>query len=413
MYYNNDIYSNNNVYNDNNVYSDDDDDVYSDDEIETILELIDIYYNETAHLQYISDYKNILLNDIKDLLLYDDYIEDIDELIEMQIDYYFYVNDIPEYSLFYYEINNDNNDNFCSFNDNNFLLTDKITKLINIPIVEQRTNEWLELRHNMLSASNIYRAFKSPSTISSLINDKSIPLINMPNYNSKGGIYNPMAWGILFEKVSVSLYEFIYNTKVSLFGCIKHPTFDFIGASPDGINTSLGERFGRMLEIKNIYNRDITGIPTDEYWVQMQIQMEVCDLPLCDFLETRFCLYSSMEDFYKDDCDFKGVIIDIDGNNNYNYYYLWDYNGDVNNFMSVINIEILKYNNYFIHWWFLDEFSCVLIKRNKSWFNAIFPFLQKTWNMIIDARQQNNNNFCFNKKTKNNKICLIKLDEKI
>ena len=55
-----------------------------------------------------------------------------------------------------------------------------------------------------------------------------------------------------------------------------------------------------MLEIKNIVNRDITGIPKMEYWIQMQIQMETCDLNECDFLETRFIEYENYEDFNND-----------------------------------------------------------------------------------------------------------------
>ena len=50
----------------------------------------------------------------------------------------------------------------------------------------------------------------------------------------------------------------------------------------------INERYGRLVEIKNIVNREITGIPKKEYWVQMQLQMEVTDLDECDFLETRF-----------------------------------------------------------------------------------------------------------------------------
>ena len=40
---------------------------------------------------------------------------------------------------------------------------------------------------------------------------------------------------------------------------------------------------GRMLEVKNMYNRDINGIPKEEYWIQMQIQLETCNLECCDF----------------------------------------------------------------------------------------------------------------------------------
>ena len=65
----------------------------------------------------------------------------------------------------------------------------------------------------------------------------------------------------------------MYKTCIGEFGCIQHPEYPFLGASPDGINILKDNpRFGRMLEIKNIVNRDITGIPKKEYWVQMQMQ---------------------------------------------------------------------------------------------------------------------------------------------
>ena len=43
-----------------------------------------------------------------------------------------------------------------------------------------------------------------------------------------------------------------------------------------------------MVEIKNVVSREITGIPVTKYWIQTQIQMEVCDLEECDFVETKF-----------------------------------------------------------------------------------------------------------------------------
>jgi hypothetical protein len=89
----------------------------------------------------------------------------------------------------------------------------------------------------------------------------------------------------------------------------KTPKYDYIAASPDGINVdSNNERYGRMVEIKNIYNREIDGIPTDNYWIQMQFQMEVCDLDECDFFETRMKEYSE-EEFYADTTSkYKGVV---------------------------------------------------------------------------------------------------------
>jgi len=68
--------------------------------------------------------------------------------------------------------------------------------------------------------------------------------------------------GILYEMVSVMVYEKKYNTRVADFGCIQHINHSFIGASPDGINVDpKSDRYGRMIEIKNIVNRDITDKP--------------------------------------------------------------------------------------------------------------------------------------------------------
>ena len=70
------------------------------------------------------------------------------------------------------------------------------------------------------------------------------------------------------------------------------------------------------IEIKNVVNRVINGVPKKEYWIQMQIQMEVCDLNECDFLETRFIEYDSYQEFCNDgdsyitsDGKLKGMIL--------------------------------------------------------------------------------------------------------
>jgi predicted phage-related endonuclease len=112
-------------------------------------------------------------------------------------------------------------------------------------------------------------------------------------------VNSPLHWGQKFEPLSVLIYERDYNTKVEDFGCIQHPKYNFIGASPDGIVTDKkSQKFGKMLEIKNVVSREITGIPKKEYWVQMQLQMEVCDLDECDFLETKFIEYPDTVAFY-------------------------------------------------------------------------------------------------------------------
>ena len=183
----------------------------------------------------------------------------------------------------------------------------KIQKQINIlkEIIqpEQRTNEWYLFRNSTLTASNIYKIFISDYTQTQLILEKCEPIdINkykVTNTNS------PLHWGQKYEPVSILYYEYINNTKVDEFGCIPHKDYSFIAASPDGIICDASsELFGRMLEIKNVVSREISGIPKMEYWIQMQLQMEVCNLNECDFLETKFTEYSDIDD-YKCDTDFK------------------------------------------------------------------------------------------------------------
>ena len=88
--------------------------------------------------------------------------------------------------------------------------------------------------------------------------------------------------GVKYEEVAVMIYEQRNSMKVFEYGCIPHPVYDFIGASPDGITDS-----GIMLEIKCPSSRKITGVIPSYYWCQVQTQLEVCELDRCDFLECK------------------------------------------------------------------------------------------------------------------------------
>jgi hypothetical protein len=195
-------------------------------------------------------------------------------------------------------------------------------------------------------------------------------------------------------------YERIYKTKISDFGCIPHKSLSFLAASPDGINTlETSERFGRMVEVKNIVNREIDGNPKMEYWIQMQVQMEVCDLNECDFLETRFIEYDSFADFESDgsysltlDGKKKGVIIMYftkDKQPHYEYAPLglsksafekWE---EENIRLNETTLEMTWIKNIY---WKLDELSCVLVLRNKLWFSYAVPILENVWSTIEKER---------------------------
>ena len=280
-------------------------------------------------------------------------------------------------------------------------MTKKIQYIKSVPQPDQRTDEWYYFRHNLLTASSAWKCLASESSRNQIIYEKCQP-INVGKFRSSN-ITTPFHWGQKYEPVSVMLYEKKYKTTVEDFGCIKHNKYSFLGASPDGINTNESSLlYGRMLEIKNIFNREITGIPKQEYWIQMQLQMETCDLNECDFLETRFKEYKSDEEFYADgtfaytkDNKRKGIIMHFnkDGFAHYEYCPLFSKNDSDEKCrkkfekweeeMMEKNSEMMWVSNVY---WYLDEVSCVLVLRNKLWFKEAVEKLQETWSIIEKER---------------------------
>tara|TARA_B100000035_G_scaffold244062_1_gene212550 strand:- start:3833 stop:5332 length:1500 start_codon:yes stop_codon:yes gene_type:complete len=264
---------------------------------------------------------------------------------------------------------------------------------------EQRSSEWYQFRHNLISASNLWKVFGTPAMQNSLICEKCIPLESSYDTTKFVNVNSPLHWGVKYEPVTVMIYESLYKTTVSEFGCIQHPQYTFLGASPDGINTDISsERYGRMLEIKNIVNRDITGIPKLEYWVQTQIQMECCNLPLCDFMETRIKEYENSSDFYDDlhSPIYKGVVLNFSHedmkNPNPRYIYMpFDIDTDVTSVDDWINTQkqlLMNEQHVLVNtlYWYLDEYSCVVIQRNRKWFSSALPEIESIWNTIEKER---------------------------
>lgn len=261
------------------------------------------------------------------------------------------------------------------------------------PQPPQRTDAWYKFRHNLITASNAYKAFESQSSINQLIYEKCQPLKTAETDSfSYVNVKSPFHWGQKYEPVSVLLYEEIFKTKVEDFGCIQHDKYSCIGASPDGINVDPSSPlYGRMLEIKNVVSREITGIPKKEYAIQMQLQMEVCNLDECDFLETKFVEYGSESEFYNDvsDTKAKGVIVYFVRESKPFYVY------KPLNILSRDDIEsweqetMEKYGD--LVWiqniyWRLDVLSCILVKRDKLWFDSHIGQLEKVWKIIEEER---------------------------
>lgn len=365
-----------------------------------------IYEELVNHTQQYSceDFKEGLTHDLSSLFLMDwknanviQSEEDAEELIHQVIHTFFaaFIDEFPDRSY---------PRKPATFPDPPMKeVTDHLEYLRSIPQPAQKSKEWHELRHGLMTASNLWKALASESQRNSLIYEKCKPMTEQHAHYMGGSLQ----WGITYEPITVDIYQRMFNTKVEDFGCIRHEQYPFIGASPDGINVDpASERYGRMIEVKNIVNREITGIPKEEYWIQMQIQMETWNLNECDFVETRFCEYDNEQEYNADIYqEWKGVI--------------WEFQ-DVNTMVMTTTYQIHPIDEgvkqkpshalYKTTYWYLDEFSCVYVPRNRKWFGSILPQLETTWNTIVAERETGYEHRASKKRATKKPFCLIKLD---
>jgi putative phage-type endonuclease len=410
--------------------------------VESTFYLMDDYMKENPSAITEPDFEEVFLEDIKEIfylqfeedILNSDFVEDdLNDILEDVFQIYM--------TTFCTERSSQNTQNTCLellhgiSGDNKIqLLQDKITALKNKPQPVQRTDEWYEFRHNLITASNAHKVFDSQSTINQLIYEKCQPLksntsATEEDKNKMVNINTPFHWGQKYEPVSVMIYEHLYKTKVDDFGCIQHEKYHFLGASPDGINVDqTNERFGRMLEIKNIVNREINGIPKKEYWIQMQLQMEVCDLDECDFLETKFMEYENSSDFFDANHEIfpenvhkKGVIIYFHNNVEMKPFYVYKPLDiiETNDILKWEEEMVDKYQNSHHNYmyvksiyWKLEILSCVLVLRNRNWFENNIKSIEKVWNIIENERKTGYEHRAPNKKPKK-EFVVVKNDDSL
>ena len=216
-------------------------------------------------------------------------------------------------------ISNDNGVEHGSLLDHD--ITPKVLELlkVNLSMPEQRTLEWYELRKTKITASSAaalllitdYEYNKLGNRVCRSTNGgKILPAHVGKKYCMAFGSYideirkqvlhepwkqsKYMKHGVKYEPVIRDIYEGHTGDKVLDFGLMPHKTIPWLGASPDGITTN-----GKMIEIKAPSDRKLTKETILQYWIQMQLQMEVCDLDECEFIEGVIVKYTEAE-YYAD-----------------------------------------------------------------------------------------------------------------
>lgn len=176
--------------------------------------------------------------------------------------------------------------------------------LLNLPQPEQKSKAWFDMRNNMITASSAAQAMGESKydSLESFIYEK----VFGREFSENKFVHH----GKKYEHIATMLYQHIYNVKIGEFGLLKHPEIDFIGASPDGICSAYtldGKRgsplLGTMVEIKCPMTREIKtsgdikdGICPYYYWVQVQLQLQCCNLQRCDFIQLSIKEYETDEE---------------------------------------------------------------------------------------------------------------------
>jgi len=332
-----------------------------------------------------------------------------------------------------------------------------------VPQPEQKSAQWYLMRDNFITASAGAQAIGESKY------EKPIELLKQ-----KIGIGKPFGenfnvhHGKKFEKIAILIYESIYNVKVGEFGLVPHmgspqlgqQVVPFLGASPDGICTcsTLDGKFspmvGRMLEIKCVTSRvinttgDEDGVITPHYyWVQVQLQLECCNLEYCDFWQCKLAdgiikkfkvgeewsarsipwTKQEWEDLLDDEetvtahTEQQGITIEINPLYKYGclielipikkddlppshrieWYGKYIYPTEL---ATTREEKIAWAENMRVHWktvypelsteykfarvlyWHLSKSHCLLIKRNREWFKEKYPKFKEFWDQVLMYR---------------------------
>lgn len=302
-----------------------------------------------------------------------------------------------------------------------------------IEIPEQRTDGWFKMRESKITASDGGTALdknKYEQQYSVILKK-----ITKVPFSGKKACYH----GKKFEHIATMIYQYRMNVSMSDFGLIGHPIHKFLGASPDGIVDKFKldgihktKYVGRMLEIKvpetrsiNMSSDEIFDVCPEHYWIQVQLQLECCNLDECDFWQCTINEYGTRDDFiadtdisepfrsistgYEKGCLIQLLPINVINNDFSNFYdILYDntlfiyppriemtpYDCDMWIATTLANYKNdAKYKNYAVDrviYWKLMKSRCLLVERDKKWFAEQLPKFVQLWEHITFLRSHPN-----------------------
>jgi putative phage-type endonuclease len=217
-------------------------------------------------------------------------------------------------------------------------MNEKVAELLGRRYADQRSPEWLAMRENMLTASDVASAlghnrYERPDD---LLRKKVLKTVWSGNAAT--------AHGTLLEPVARDLYDARYGKKSHEIGLVQHPKYPFLGGSADGITED-----GMLIEIKCPLTRKIEDKVPKHYLPQIQLLLEILDFEDCDFIQYRPSTTKFAVPFgpcTEDGAPPEQVLVDVP-----------------------------------------EIFMVTRVKRDREWFAKHLETMQKFWNGVIRARE--------------------------
>lgn len=272
------------------------------------------------------------------------------------------------------------------------------------PQTAQHSADWYSQRRNRLTASEFSQILdgRRGALLRQKVEPPPAEAAAMDRHPvgiaQEDGNMNATTWGHRFESVVRDIYEQELAGVGSVndaLGRFTHPRIPWISASPDGVVTK-GPLAGRLLEIKAPKTRQPGDFVPPEYYIQMQIQMEVCDVDVVDFVEAQFAQRPVEALSDKD----KGAIasaqwkgrIEVRGYLEDPRTWSYCYSPAVEELAdAVIHYEIEDTEKPILEesvWWLTGWYPRTVL-RNKLWWQSIgWPNAELFWAEVLSLRDQ-------------------------
>jgi hypothetical protein len=267
--------------------------------------------------------------------------------------------------------------------------------------VAQHSTDWYAQRRNRLTASEFSQILDGRR--GALLRQKVAPASEAADsfgstvaLAQEDGEMTPFSWGHRFEPIVRAIYELEISgvaTVCDTLGRFTHRSIPYLSASPDGIVTK-GSLRGRLLEIKAPKSRQPGAFVPYEYYVQMQIQMEVADLEAVDFIEAKFkqrhaTALTEEEAVEIHHAAWKGRIFVIFNGSNGSLRYV--YRGPVEDLEDVMSEKapILEKNEDIVEdsvWWLVALFPRTVL-RNPIWWSTVGQPAAETFWTEVEAKR--------------------------